>query len=215
MVKRFVRPRRKRTMKKRQMVLYKRPNVISKIHNFKRTYQQVHPITLKAIPAPTHYTIAWTLGSLPNSSEFTTLFDQYRICGVKTKIIFNANSANFGSATNTYYIPNMLMVKDYDDATALTTMAQYQEYGNFKVFRIDYPKTTYTRPKIAIATYGNSAFTSYSAPVGNPWVDCGSANVEYYGMKWTLDTTASVTADIDLGEIQLYHTVYFQCKNTR
>lgn len=185
------------------------------IHNFKRTFQQVYAIEALAVPALVHHAISWTLASLPNYTEFTALFDAYRITGVKTTVTFNSNFASVGAANLTHYIPNILMVQDNDDATALTAVTQYQEYDKFRLRRIDKPFSIFQRPRIAQSAYGGGVFTSYIQTKGNPWVDCNSASVEYYGLKWVVDTTEPVSNDIVLGTLTLYHKVYLQCKDVR
>ena len=53
---------------------------------------------------------------MPNVSEFTGLYDQYRIDYVECKFSFSNNNSSNSSPGST--LPIMYLVKDYDDSGA-------------------------------------------------------------------------------------------------
>lgn len=69
------------------------------------------------------------LSQLPNISEFTSLFDQYRI----TKIHFSFFLLRAGtfSTTGVYNYPNMCFAYDPNDSTTPTVLADVTSYQNW------------------------------------------------------------------------------------
>jgi len=138
---------------------------------------------------------AWTfrLNDVPNVSEFTSLFDQYRIKKVTLMLIPNQtesipSAANFGL---------MFRVIDYDDANLLTANTDYMQYQNCQLHPVVFPGIMEIPvvPRIASAVYGGGAFTSY----GNTemWLDVASPSVEHYGVKLGISqTTVSVAFQV-------------------
>lgn len=137
----------------------------------------------------------FTLGMLPDYAEFTTLFDQYKISGVKLRITpySTAQMAQTGVGTANNQTLSVLMhsVLDHDDYTApaagttgINALRQYRTYKtrNF-LARNGQPINIWLRPRIATAAYGSGVFSSYanSKPL---WIDCDSINVEHYGIKY-------------------------------
>lgn len=149
---------------------------------------------------------SFTLNLLPDVSEFLNLYDSYTITGVKLSFI-----PRFTSNTTTTVNPGVFMyVMDYDDANPLTTTVQMLEHQSIK-YRSPVsmkPMTIFVRPKAALAAY-SGAFTSYAQTTKSQWIDCGSPNVQFYGVKWAW-TVASVTFSLDV-----YAKYYLKFKSVR
>jgi len=178
-------------------------------HMFKRTAVTVLTINDNF----THHADPFTLNSLPDYAEFTNLFDQYKICAIKQKFIFDKCSADANSVTSSL-LPNIYSVLDRDDDTALTAIDDYCQYDTLKMKRINNPFKRYFRPRMATAVY-QGAFTGY-AQGGNMWVDTGSPGVEYYGHKWGIDATmeGGIGSHL-LGTIKIFTTYYIKCRTLK
>lgn len=129
--------------------------------------------------------ISWTLANLPDATEFTTLFDQYRIVHVDMEFMptFNQNVP----ATSTGYLPIVTAI-DYDDSTTAT----YAQLGEYESAQYNVPEQRFVRsvvPAIAIAAY-SGVFTSF-ANRRMQWLDCASPSVVHYGLKWAIPQTAA------------------------
>ena len=118
--------RRKQYARRSMLPISRRPN----LYHMKRKVFYQDAIVVSA----TTYANAWSfnLSQLPNYTDFTNLYDQYRINKIVFKIIpkFSEASINAGTANNAN-LAQIHSVIDYDDAvtpTALSDLVQYQSY---------------------------------------------------------------------------------------
>lgn len=123
--------------------------------------------------------------ALPDLSNLTQLFDNYRIFGIKLKY---TPFLQYGSNSNVpFYI-----VKDFDDETALSSVSQAVQYENHKVKMSNRPWKYYCKvPKIGSTTantYGYGWFDLATAPnqAGLKFYCSNMTNTTNYG---TMDVT--------------------------
>lgn len=124
------------------------------------------------------------LGDLPSYTEFTTLFDSYRLTGVK--MVFTPRINSTYATNNLNNVGILYYARDLDDSTNtdLSALMQYQDtkfvtgYNAFSV---------YIRPKVTMEVYNTSVTSAYS--MGSPWIDNNYPFVPYYGLKVYWDNT--------------------------
>lgn len=161
---------------------------------------------------------SFQLSDLPNVSEYSSLFDQFKITGVKLRIVPKVGMTTQGSSTGTVATVGygqVVTAIDYDDAAAPISKDSLLEYGSAKYTSVSRIHTRYIKPKVLNAVWVNIASTGYS-PVRAPWIDQANTNLPHYGIKMWIDppensngtTNSSVAYDV-------YATYYFMCKNTR
>lgn len=161
------------------------------------------PIVSASNTVPTFGSFRITLDTLPNYSEFTTLFDAYRI--LQTTVTFFPTSSMSSGALNSI----LYTVIDYDDDNVPTSVAELAQYPSLQT---SVPGAIVERtfnPVAAQPAYSGT-FSSYARMSRRTFVDANSPGVIYYGLKWGL-TTNSVA-------IQLYSVtlrVIVQCRNVR
>jgi hypothetical protein len=120
-----------------------------------------------------------TLASFPDYTDFTNLFDTYRI--LQAVVEFNPLFLDTTATTN---YPPLATVIDYDDGNS-TAYAQLEEYDSFMITQTgQYFQRVFT-PRIALAAYSGT-FTSYSQPKAGTWIDVASTGVVHYGLKYAL-----------------------------
>lgn len=158
------------------------------------------------------------LGDLPNYTEFTALFDQYRIDKIVFKIIpmCNVNQLTINSTGALSNNPGIIgTVIDYDDAGSPTSLGYMEQYQNFRYQPVVSSRTMMRafKPRIAVAAYGQGLFTSYMNKKAT-WIDCNSPAVPHYGLKIYLDG-ANGTAPTCLQTYQLFADVYLSFRNVR
>jgi len=164
-----------------------------------------------------HRASAFTLSALPNYTEFTALFDSYRITRIDGNFVFDANSGNvLATATHLLsFLPNLLLVNDYDDAVALGAVTDYEQYETFKVRRLDRPVKVSFVPMLAVGAYGGAVFTNYARAKG-VWLDAASPGVEHYGLKFAVDSAMEGGAGTQyIGTLSIYWTFHIECADTR
>lgn len=210
----MMRRRRSTNKLRRQVHMFKRIVNLGS-YTAKTTYNGVG---LPNTDVPVMKAFSFQLNDLPNASEYNVLFDQYKITGIKLRVIPKAAMTTQGSSTGTIAsvgYGQVVSVIDYDDADTPTSKDQLLEFGSAKVTSVSRIHQRYFKPKILNQVYINSISTGYS-PVRSNWLDNSYPTIQHYGLKLWIDapqssnntTSSSISYDV-------YATYYFMCKNTR
>lgn len=176
-------------------------------------YRCVRTVNLGAITAGANDTGAgrrFRLSDVPTSSDFTNLFDQYRIVAVEAIYVFSTHIL----ASQARY-PRITFAVDYSDASLPGSEADVLQYQNVECFQFGQVKHTFKRvlkPRAALAAY-EGAFTGYGMASPNQWFDTNDASVEYYGTKEWLSNYNTVLATGAV--INVYHRYHMEFKNAR
>jgi len=154
-----------------------------------QTVLVISAVTTSVIGTPTFFSQAFQLADLDQYTSFISVFDQYKFNSVEVWIEpqnTNANITNSG---------RYVSVVDYDDAAALTTMLQAQDYANALVSSGQSNQYRRFVPHVAVAEYTGS-FTGFGNVVAD-WIDSSSSTVKHYGLKVAFEPTSSaVTYDL-------------------
>lgn len=126
--------------------------------------------------------LKFSLSQIPNHSEFTALYDQYKICMVKAELIPQFDNANVGSSTSTNVITQNYSVLDYDDIGTPTSMDQLMQYQNCKRTPSTRILKRVIKPRFASELFNTGIASAYRPTRG--FVDCNYDTVEHYGMKF-------------------------------
>jgi len=114
----------------------------------------------------------FTIGGLPNAGNLIGLFDRYRI------LMINLQFNPTGVVTTGGPIVTAI---DYDDSASGS--ASLVERDTALVVPIGRYFERTLAPRIATAVY-SGAFTSFANLPPTTWLDSGSPNVQYYGVKY-------------------------------
>jgi len=150
------------------------------------------------------------LGDLPSSTDFTALFDQYRIVAVEAIYVFSTHIL----ASQARY-PRLTFAVDFSDASNPGSEAEVLQYQNAESFQFGQVKHTFKRvfrPRAAMAAY-EGAFTGYGVAPANQWFDTSDPNIEYYGTKEWVNNYNTTLATGAL--INVYHRCHLEFKNAR
>lgn len=134
------------------------------------------------------------LSDLPNSAEFTALFDAYRIRGVKLEFVpvYNSHEINEGPAATPFDrlgLPLMTYARDYDDATSPANENTLLQYAANHRINLTNKKSIYIRnPRVATTVYQSGLTAAYSEAKKNVWIDCANPDVPHYGLKYFVPT---------------------------
>lgn len=195
--RRFPRRYRRRTYKKKG---------VQKVHFFKRVKVDEIAVSKASAFNPIYSDVAGTdyntfnLAQLPNYTEFTALFDQYKICGIKQKYVFSRNSAEVGGSVE---LPNLVTVNDWNDTSALADEAEALQYASYKSKRLDYPISRFFRPTMAVGQEIKKA----------QWLRATNTSETHYGIKQAY--TIADTAAAGLGSMKIYTTFYIACRTPK
>jgi hypothetical protein len=115
------------------------------------------------------------LQDLPGYTEFTNLFDQYKIDWVELRFIPVINTSNSALPCDSLIYSTV----DFDDNTA-TNAGSIKEYELCEVHSPTQEWKVSLAPRVAIAAYAG-AFTSYANQAS--WIDVASTSVQHFGVK--------------------------------
>lgn len=198
---RIIRRRARRGMK-RSMVRRNRPIV----YNFKRSFRLSQLVFNSGTTLM--YGEQFDITQLPNVSEFSSLFDLYKLNAIKFELVPCQTSSDVNPSSTSIFLPNIHSCLDYTDSTAPTGINEIMQYSNAKRTKITRRHTRYFKPR-ANQDVNNTVISS----VKPGWYGFG-APVPMYGVKWGLDQVFNVVPGQGFG-IDRYVTFYFSCKNVR
>jgi len=159
------------------------------------------------------------LNNIPNYTEFTALFDYYRIRGVHIKLVYTNNVANtsaaVGAAAQAIALPTLQCAQDLDDANAPLTDGELLQRPGVKLLQMgtNGPLDLYVQPRYADQILTDAA--TQPAVVGSraSWLDSNFPGVQHYGYKmWLTGWPATPLQD---GYFQFFFTYDLEFKGMR
>lgn len=182
------------------------------VHRFKRSYYKEG--ALASDPGSDQFGgFTYSLNSLPNYTDFTTLFDQYRVDKIRVTFYPRQNVTNgtFPSpTTDTVQSCQVFSVVDLDDGNAPTSLNDVLQYQNLKTTRGLQVHSRTFKPGVEIAQTNNGTLAGSMVKM-SPWLDCTVASVWHNGLKVVLQNTggfAPITYDMKVD-------MWISCKNVR
>lgn len=158
----------------------------------------------------------YALDRVIDLADFTSLYDQYRVAGIKVKItpLYNVNT----TGTNNV-IPQLVIARDLDDVAVPTSdTADLLQRAQTKVIQLNKPVQFYCKPRVLVQQSGTGAdliqfssktyesifvdmaFPGVVMPTWKFWlrnIYLGQP-IQNFGYNWRVDTC-----------------LYFQCKNVK
>lgn len=201
-MKRRFAPKRKLIRRKRIVRLmrrYGRRRIPQPIQYFKRT-QYLSENTLSSNTADVFFNHFFTLSQVPDSTDFTNLYDQYCIKAVKITLIPRGNVADI-SVPGSYngQSVGVFSVIDYDDTNLLTSIQKACEYPNMKMTRSHQQHSRYFKPRFNLNGVTNQGTGTVDTTMNTRgWLDCNRINVPHFGIKFALQQTPNVPQVYDV-----------------
>lgn len=143
-----------------------------------------------------YFGTTFALSDVEQSSDFTNLFDRYKINGVKATFLYQCSEAQ---VTGSGILPILQYAVDYDDAQP-PTFAGLRAKQSCKtlVLQANRPKSIFFKPRklLSISNAGTGTVTS-SVSTRAGWLNSDSPSIEHVGLKmslanlYALDTTST------------------------
>lgn len=149
--------------------------------------------------------------ALPNVSEFSNLFDQWRLKSVIVRCDFASGYSN--SASTPIILPNLYYVSDYDDPGDCTIedMLQYPQVQVHNFYRNGYePFQVSLSPKPLVDVAGSGISTGYGPLPVAPWLRTSNMSLPHYGLKIALDWMGKVQTS----DVQMVITIWYNLEFT-
>lgn len=197
----FTRYRRRRSYKRRSRIKGRRRTSLTEFpHTFKRCFNAAEITETTGA-----FNFVYSIGQLPNLTEFSNLFDQYQITGVKLTFIPNYTSSGITTA-DTNQVPQMYVAHDKDGGGPVTETDFLQR--GIKPRSITRPWSTFVRPTTLKATFGPIA-NNYTTGHRRQWLDMSITDTPHYGSYFLMRSKPSNM------KIDVFATMYIRCKGLR
>lgn len=212
---------RKRNMAKRVTTLKKYVSSANRGVSFKRTwFSTIWDFNTAAVTG-FWQTFRPRFTDIPNSSEYVSLFDQFKVTGVK--VTFHPRWLNVNMPANIttstlgnpqFYMTYLKSMNDFDwIPTGTYTSANYNAFleeggSSARTVALNKPVSVFFRPKILedAGTLGVKMTTP-------PWMSLNhGANTQFHGIHAFLHDYNFAGADAAGFGLDIQYTLYFQCK---
>lgn len=223
--RRVVKTKRRRVLRKKTVVI-PRPLASGRIYSFKRTCQ-LNPYV--------YYSGAWarqatnavssnnalilnagifkfTLSDLPNYGDFSNLYEQVRLTGVKLRFIPYCGTESGNGGTNLTYMDALALCVDkqaLDQASANPTFTEIIENQDARIISTQKPFKMY----IPYPTVSQPVDAATQITQRNLWLDTSRSateSIDHNGVKFCFQGTQPANQSC---AFRVYATYYIKCKN--
>lgn len=193
---------------KKRLSIARSVNVRKDVHYFTRSFAQ-SVISGNVVNAPWVGAYSFSLSQLPGLTDFTTLFDRYKITHVQLKFYLKQDPSAQAAASAIY--PKLYSVKDYDDATSPANVDELRQHSKCRiaVLHPNRPVTLNVKPAVLAQAYRGVSTVTYS-PQWKTWIDMAQTDVPHYGLKLAIDDLTVTTY-----QVLVEGKMWFQCKDVR
>lgn len=132
----------------------------------------------------------FTAADTVNTSDFSALYDQYKLLKVDMDFEYQHNSFGQDPLGGAVCQPTLHIVTDWDgdQGTQYMGITSMMEHGtsHFKR-RLGTRKVRYSiRPKVRDAIFQTTGLSAVAVPKSCPWIDTSAMNVKMNGIKWCI-----------------------------
>jgi len=189
-------------------------------HSFSR-FSAANTVDMTGTEQPLSF--EFSLNSIYSYSEFTTLFDKYKLTKAIVYIqmitnpdadaITNRPIASQADYNRCNFYPKMWYIADHDDS-ATTTIAAIKERVGVKccVMRPNMVKKIAVSPACAVQLYRTATTTGYGPKYGQ-YIDMAATDVPHYGLKCVFDPLG-IDPDSTFS-FRYEWKLYFTCKDVQ
>lgn len=155
-------------------------------NGFNQVYTQKCKSNIKYIIGSTNagadlaYAYAFKLSDIADYSQWTSVYDLYRITNITAQIIGANQNSSVSSANQCTQI--MASAIDYDDNNVTTSLETTLNFGSSYVHGPTCNDRRSFTPKINNVAWQGGVGTGLQ-PASRQWLDALSSNVEHYGLK--------------------------------
>lgn len=149
---------------------------------------------------------------LPNISEFSALFDSYRLRKVQLRMMWNQNVSQSSAG---FVVPFYNICNDDDDANPPLGPLELVQRAGCRVIAPGAGGTSQVHiqtiyPKANMSAASSSGGTVQMTQVRNAWYDTNDLTTNFYGCKMRWDAMSG--ANLSLGSLIIYVDYFIECK---
>lgn len=122
------------------------------------------------------------LDNVINTAEFTNLFDQYQIAGVKFTI---TPLKNVNTASSNAYLPELCISRDLDDVLVPISDVELLQRQDLRIRRLTRPVSVYCKPGVLLDQAGTGAnIVPFGTVRRNLFIDSATSDIVHPAFKW-------------------------------
>lgn len=147
-------------------------------------------------------------------ADFGTLFDRYKIMGVKLKFLFQVNNSTGQGLGNTSPLPILTYSFDGDDAAVPSdkNSVAVKQYAKERIMNANRTFSVYIKPRVDKLVYAGAVTSGYTSERAC-WLDMANDSIEHYGLKFWINNWYS-DAPSSSFKLTIVPTYYLACKDT-
>lgn len=156
--------------------------------------------------------------AINGSSDFTSLFDQWRIERVDMLMYYTGQNHTVQPSTiNTYAMPIFRVVTDLDnsDVSATEILEEYPQCRTWQTGMSRAMKHTVYYPGVQTTAQLDTAADVPAIVKRAPWIDCATAGIAHHGIKVKyvpFNTNPDYSPDIIMGACKFSFKIYYTLK---
>lgn len=153
--------------------------------------------------------------SVIDAADFTSLYDQYRIAGIKYTF---TPLKNVNTQSTNYVIPELVIARDLDDVTPPTNDTQdLLQRQDAKLYRLTRPVSVYCKPGVLIAQSGTGAnIVPFGSARRNVFIDMATPDVVHPCFKFAIrNAWLGTPAEVQSFMVRVDVTYYLLMKNVK
>lgn len=149
------------------------------------------------------------LNQVAQATDFTNLYDRYKITGVKVTFLYQVSDAG---STGAGVLPTILYSTDYDDAAAPTYAAlRAKQNAKQRILTANRPFSIFYRPKMVTVAQESNGTTFNPSMVTSGYINSSFPQVDHYGLKFSLNNLYSSVGTA--AQLEIKYVYYLAMKD--
>lgn len=163
---------------------------------------------------------SFQLNEVPGYTEFTNLFDIYKIAAVQVRCYTSVNTAvvAVGAAIPPFFPLRWATVIDVNSSGAFTTFDDAREFGTCRVYNfldMRTSKTRYIRHPRFITGIEEDGNTIVAGGTSTGWLNTVRSDIPHYGYRYIFEQFNDPTAQLQLPQIGFEAIYYLKFRRTK
>lgn len=150
------------------------------------------------------------LKQVVESTDFTQLFDRYKITGVHLRILYQNNMGD----PNSHPLPGFTCAWDGDDAGVPSNKEDVTRKigARTTILNANRPSKIFFRPRVTKSVYQSGLTSAYTSE-RSCYIDCSNPDVQHYGYKFWVDSWLATNAAQSGQLLTIEPTLYLSMKD--
>lgn len=187
-----------------------------KSFHFKRA-GNVAVLTYDPVVGDSIGTFTFRFDQINTNTDFTGLFDEYRInCCVLKFYPSWGQAGEPGALTNrtptNYQIPQLHTCQD-DDDNAIPTINEIIQHASYRTMQFNRPYSFKFQPHASLAYFKSTLTTGYGVAKARTWLDMNNIDIPHYGFKFGIDSATNQIGHVYNFKVRPFY--YFSCRGVR